>query len=173
MQHITINSYEFVRQSFTKDIAACLTLKVSMPTEENKQSSVKAVLVQRESEWNTNMWDSDLLRKWTRVFLYKCKVFGRGRPVNKLIGSTFTLERDGVTVSTQQLFWVTNVPCSRKSNRLEQRINQHCIYWKQQTSKHVFCKVLYNNDEYVMKFNVSNMSNISIKKRYGQWSFFT
>lgn len=112
------------------------------------------------------MWDSDLLKKWTRVFLYKCKVFRRGRPVNKLIGSTFTLERrcHSVKVATQQLFWVTNVPCSRKSNRLELLINQHCIYWKQQTSKHVFCKVLYNNDEYVMEFNVSNMSKIYIKK---------
>jgi len=28
-------------------------------------------------------------------------------------------KREGVKVSTQQLFWVTNVPSSGKSNRLE------------------------------------------------------
>ncbi len=43
------------RQSFTKNKTACLTLKVSMSTEENKQSSVKAVLVQRERASGTKI----------------------------------------------------------------------------------------------------------------------
>lgn len=89
--YLNIAAHEFIRQSFTKDTAACLTLKVSMPT--GKQAKVgkrgvRCVSVERAIE--PKMWDSDL-RKWTRVFLYKCKVFRRGRPVNKLIGSTFTL----------------------------------------------------------------------------------